>query len=328
MQRWRADEATADKARACEARRVVDDRRRAERKARTYVLTYLSRGRIVPPTRCDACGARSDELQFFHPDPNAVRLLVWLCPNDRRVVRAARRPVIPHWEWPGHVEPPPTRPRWPRFALAEVWQEAGNIALARVAAHLRSESEKADVFMSAFLRAAGDTERHNLIGHGLGLLRGLDDRARAAAALFAWVPYGIADVDAFVRRFVLDTKARFARARAEAEPRFLADDEDYIASRGVVPVFDPRPRRRRHDSRRSIEPDAIGDVPAAPPQRPYVPPAGQRPQTLNDAFLARLDSLEAEHDARIAEIMARVAARPKRNEATTRELEEGPRPPD
>jgi hypothetical protein len=312
MRNWRnsPDEATQKKVRACEARRVRDDRRAAELRARVYVWTYLRRGRLVPPTRCDACGARTAELRFYHPDPLQKRLLVWLCPSDRRAVPAARRAVIPHWSWPGHLEPLPTRPRWPRFALDAAWRDAADAALARTIAHLRSESEKADVYMSAFFRAAGEGERRRLVGHGLGLLRAApEDRASIPTAWASWTAYGDPRVDEYVRRFVRDTKARFARARAEVEPRFLGDDEDYVADRGVIPVFEVRLRRRRHDAKRPAASDAIGFVPKPPEKKIPVPVSEQRPaHALDDAFFARLDALEAEHDARVAEIMARVDA--------------------
>jgi hypothetical protein len=310
MKKWRTSSRSRPKALACERRRNDDARRREERRAHSYVSSYLKRGRIVPPTRCDACGGFSADLRYFHPNPAERRVILWLCPSDRRAVPASGQRVIPHWEWPGHVTPLPTRPRWPRFALEPLWRDAGESALGRVARYLRGPAEEADAFVSGFLRAAGERERHNLVGHGLGLLR--VDRA----SLDAWSPYGDERVDGFVRRYVRDELARFARARAAAEPRHVVD-EDWLWSRGVTPAYPARVRRRRRDGARSFVPDAIGDVPLPPPTsttaRPHVDAA-----PLDDALLDRIDAAAAEHDARMAAIMDRIAAYSRRPAAPPR----------
>ncbi len=92
---------------------------RQEVAARAYVWSYLRRASITPATCCERCGA-SSALSFFHPDPAAVREVVWLCKSCRKRVRATGEPVTLTWVWPGQlgeprkvvpVERPQRRPR-------------------------------------------------------------------------------------------------------------------------------------------------------------------------------------------------------------------------
>lgn len=288
MAAWRREHPAA--ARAAEERRS-DDRRVEERQARSYVSSYLRRGRIVPPPFCDRCGQQKT-LTFYHPDPADCRRLLWLCASDRKAVPAGGFAVVPHWEWPGHVEPLPTAPRWERFEAAET----------RVATALRAASaadgvtpaQHREIFVAAFFRGSSMGERRALFGAGLAALR--------KKTLATWAPYREPRVDDELRSWVTEELRRWDRARARTAPKFTSD-EDRIAEVEVRPRFSPRLRRRS-----GTAVDAIGHVSAPPP--PRAQPSAPAARTLDDALLERIDADLAAFDRDFEMILARIASGP------------------
>ena len=301
MQKWRKENPAA--ARAADARRT-DERRVLERRARSYVSAYLRRGRIVPPPFCDRCSRRAT-LSFYHPDPAQRRQLLWLCAADRRAVAAGRFPVVPHWEWPGHVEPLPTAPRWPRFAADAARVDAATVAVARVAN--LTPGQQREIFAAAFFRGADPNERRSLFGAGLAQLR--------RGTIAAWEPYGEPQADEVLRAWIRDEHRRWEHERVAAAPRFVTD-EDLIAEREIVPRFEARLPRRRG---RAFNLDAIGSVPRPPALSPTTPAPPPRP--LDESLLEALDADLAEFDRRMEAILARVdaATRPQRTPEPTRD---------
>lgn len=287
MRQWRKKNPSA--AREADQRRT-DERRLLEMRARTYVSAYLRRGRIVPPPFCDRCGRRTT-VSFYHPDPLERRVLLWLCADDRRAVAAGRFPVVPHWAWPGQIEPLPTAPRWPRFAAEPRRVDAASAAV--VALANATPAQEREIFAAAFFRGADPAERRSLFGAGLAQLR--------SETIAMWEPYGDPRVDSILRAWIRDEYRRWERERVTAAPRFITD-EDVIAERAVVPRFDSRPPRRPG---RAVALDAIGSVPRPPTmtQRAPLPP---RP--LDESLLRRLDDELAEFDRRMEAILGRVDA--------------------
>jgi hypothetical protein len=297
MARWRRENPA--QARAAEERRS-DERRVEERKARSYVSAYLRRGRIVPPPFCDRCG-QQEKLTFYHPDPSDRRRLLWLCVSDRRAVPAGGFAVVPHWDWPGHIEPLPTAPRWERFVAEEPRVEAA-LHAARTVPDV-SASQRREIFAAAFFRGSNPGERRALFGAGLGAMR--------KKTIAAWSPYADPRVDDELRAWITDEYRRWDRARVTNAPRFITD-EDRIAELEIAPRFTARFRRRGA----SGVVDAIGYVPAPPAPRdlPVVPA-----QPLDDALLERVDADLAAFDRRLEAILARVAAGPPKRAEPTEE---------
>jgi hypothetical protein len=296
MARWRKTNPEA--ARAAEERRT-DERRAAERRARSYVSAYLRRGRIVPSPVCDRCGQRK-AVVFYHPDPLERRRILWLCDSDRRAVAAGGFAVVPHWEWPGHVEPLPTAPRWERFA--DVGGEDVTIALrAANAVPGLTPSQWREQFATSFFRGAHRNERRALFGSGLAALR--------KKTIATWAPYKDPRVDDVLRLWVADEFRRWDGARRSNAPR-IETDEDRIADREVRPRFTARLRRRK-----GAMVDAIGIV-AIPPASAFEQqraPIVARP--LDDALLERVDADLAAFDLELEAILARVAAGPPKRTA-------------
>jgi hypothetical protein len=253
------------------------------------VAAYLRRGRIVPPPICDRCGQRAT-VSPYHPDPAQRRVLLWLCEADRRAVPAAGFSVVTHWTWPGHIEPLPTAPRWPRFHASTARIDGATDAIAPYDAV--TPAHRREMFAAAFFRGSDAGERRALFGAGLAALR--------AHAIATWSPYGDARADDPLRLWIAEEHRRWERARITTAPRFEIDD-DRIAERAVKPRFFARVRRR---AGRAI--DAIGSVPAPPPHRtkPLAPAAPVAP--ADDALLERVDAELAAFDRRLEEILARV----------------------
>jgi hypothetical protein len=98
--------------------------------AARYVRMYLKRGAIAPPDACERCEVPTQvspsrplrPLLPFHPDPAQKRLVVWLCADCRRRVRATREPLTLSWTWPGITAPrsrkPPDLPEHVATAIA------------------------------------------------------------------------------------------------------------------------------------------------------------------------------------------------------------------
>ena len=297
MRLWRKKNPTA--AREADRRRT-DDRRLLERRARSYVSAYLRRGRIVAPPFCDRCGKRGT-LSYYHPDPSERRSLLWLCPADRRAVAAGRFAVVPHWEWPGHVEPLPTAPRWPRFSCDADRIDAALTAVSRLPD--LTPGQQREIFVAAFFRGRDLNERTQLFGCGLARLR--------IGTLADWAPYGISAADDVLRGWVRDELRRWERGRLEAAPRFITD-EDRIAERQVIPRFASRPPRRRG---RFAAEDAIGYVPR-PPAHVELPKVAAAP--LDERLLERVDAELVAFDRELDAILARIAGGlqpPRRDDA-------------
>jgi len=290
MARWRRENPAA--ARAVEERRT-DERRAAERRARSYVSAYLRRGRIVPSPVCDRCGMRK-AVTFYHPDPLERRSMLWLCAADRRAVAAAGFAVVPHWEWPGHVEPLPTAPRWDRFTPVD----DATIALAKdasVAAGELAPSQRRELFAAAFFRGAHRDERRKLFGSGLAALR--------KKTIATWAPYNDPRVDDELRLWVADEFRRWDRARLTYAPR-LETDEDRIADREVRPRFSARIRRRAANAFA----DTIGTIARPPAPREHRAPIDAPP--ADDALLERVDAELEAFDRQMEAILARIARGP------------------
>lgn len=294
MARWRRENPEA--ARAAEERRT-DERRAAERRARSYVSAYLRRGRIVPSPICDRCGQRK-ALTFYHPDPLDRRSVLWLCVSDRRAVAAAGFAVVPHWEWPGHVTPLPTAPRWERFVPVD----DATVAIAKRAADATADlapAQRRELFANAFFRGAHREERRSIFGSGLAALR--------KKTISTWSPYNDPLVDDELRLWVAEEFRRWDRARVAHAPR-IETDEDRIADREVRPRFPARVRRR------SAMTDAIGIVPRppAPLSAPHVPTVAP---PLDDALLERVDAELEAFDREMEAILARIARGPTKRTA-------------
>lgn len=73
-----------------------------EHAARANVALYLRRGKIWPPTMCEACGGRTP-VSAWHPDPAHWREVAWLCRPCRRLARATGGTIVLTWQWPGHT---------------------------------------------------------------------------------------------------------------------------------------------------------------------------------------------------------------------------------
>jgi hypothetical protein len=288
MARWRREH--PESAKAAERRRM-DDRRAEEVRARAYVASYLRRGRIVPPTTCDRCGRRAEVLPY-HPDPGQRRVLLWLCESDRRAVPAANYAVVPHWTWPGHIEPLPTAPRWERFRADEARVSAALAASAALSGV--SPVVGREMFAAAFFRRVEPVERRSLFGAGLRAIR---DRR-----IEQWRPYGDARVDDLLRPWIAEEHRRWQRERAAAAPAFETD-EDRVAERAIRPK---RPARTRRVTGEKKHLDAIGTVPRPPSAAPRTPASAGRIEPLTDELLERYDAELAAFDVRLAEIMARV----------------------
>jgi hypothetical protein len=288
MARWRRENPEA--ARAAEERRT-DERRAAERRARSYVSAYLRRGRIVPSPLCDRCGQRK-ALTFYHPDPMERRRILWLCESDRRAVAAGGFAVVPHWEWPGHVDPLPTAPRWPRFINVDEESIAHALRATATAADLQP-SQRRELFASAFFRGPHRGERRSLFGSGLAALR--------KKTIATWTPYGDPRVDDELRLWVADEFRRWDRTRTANAPR-IETDEDRIAEREMRPRFTARIRRRVGNAML----DTIGTVPRPPTFRalPHKSPGVVQP--LDDALLERVDADLAAFDREMEAILERV----------------------
>jgi hypothetical protein len=299
MARWRKENPEA--ARAAEERRT-DERRAAERRARSYVSAYLRRARIVPSPVCDRCGQRK-AVTFYHPDPLERRRILWLCDSDRRAVAAGGFAVVPHWEWPGHVEPLPTAPRWERFA--DVDGESVTMALrAAEAVPSLAPSLRREQFATAFFRGVHRNERRALFGSGLAALR--------KKTIATWAPYKDPRVDDELRLWVADEFRRWDSARLSNAPR-IETDEDRIAEREVRPRFTARLRRRNGNAMV----DAIGTVamPPASASGQQRTPSVVRP--LDDALLERVDADLAAFDRELEAILARVARGPTKRGGLT-----------
>lgn len=298
MATWRKK--NPDAARAAEKRRT-DERRAAERRARSYVSAYLRRGRIVPSPLCDRCGRRS-AVAFYHPDPLQPRVLLWLCPSDRRAVAAGGFAVVPHWEWPGHVEPLPTAPRWNRFAVVS----DDVVALARREADAPAgllPSQRRELFANALFRALPVGERRAVFGSGLAAMR--------KKSLDAWAPYRDPRVDDELRRWVIDEFGRWDRARFAHAPRFETD-EDRVAEREIRPRFGARLRR----GSKGAMPDAIGAVPRPPAATTRGAARIEAASPPDDELLERVDAQLAAFDRQMDEILARIAGATKRRSPT------------
>jgi hypothetical protein len=296
MARWRRENSEA--ARAAEDRRT-DERRAAERRARSYVSAYLRRGRIVPSPICDRCGQRK-ALTFYHPDPLDRRRVLWLCAADRRAVAAGGFAVVPHWEWPGHIEPLPTAPRWERFT--PVGDETVSVALrACAAAAGLAPPQRRELFANAFFRGPHRDERRPLFGSGLAALR--------KKSITTWTPYNDPRVDDELRLWVAEEFRRWDRARLAHAPR-IETDEDWIAEREVRPRFTARIRRRSGN----VMTDAIGVIARPPasassPRPPIVAPP------LDDALLERVDAELEAFDREMEAILARIARGPSKRDS-------------
>ena len=292
MARWRRVNPTA--ARLAEDRRT-DERRVAERRARSYVSSYVRRGRIVPPPVCDRCGQRK-LVTFFHPDPAERRRLLWLCDSDRRAVAAGGFAVVPHWEWPGHIAPLPTAPRWNRFAIAAETWIAGALRAAD-AIPSQQPAQRRELFTRAFFRDVHRSERRDVFGSGLAALR--------AKTIATWTPYNDPRVDDELRLWVADEFRRWDRARLASVPRFETD-EDRIAEREVRPRFTARIRRRIGNGMT----DAIGTVPVPPPTPATRPPSLAAARQLDDTLLERVDAELEAFDRELEAILGRIARGP------------------
>lgn len=303
MARWRRENPVA--AKQAEGRRT-DERRLAERRARSYVSAYLRRGRIVPSPFCDRCGQRK-ALTFYHPDPMERRRILWLCESDRRAVAAAGFAVVPHWEWPGHVEPLPPAPRWDRFTPADDAWITHALRAADAVPDLRP-SQRRELFASTFFRGAHRNERRMLFGSGLAALR--------KKTIATWSPYNDCRVDDELRLWVADEFRRWDSARIANTPRFETD-EDRIAEREVRPRFTARIRRTSGNAMS----DAIGHVPRPPTLAP-TPPIGTPVPPLDDALLERVDAELAAFDKELDAILARIARGPS-SRVTTETEDEG-----
>jgi hypothetical protein len=287
MARWRR--VNPNGSRAAEARRT-DDRRAEEVRARAYVASYLRRGRIVPPPTCDRCGQRA-EVVPYHPDPAQRRVLLWLCRADRRAVPAGGFAVVPHWTWPGHIEPLPTAPRWERFRADEtraVTALAATAALGDVSPVVARE-----LFAAAFFRRVQLGERRAVFGAGL--------RAIRERRIAQWAPYADPRIDELLRPWIAEEHRRWQRARFAAAPPFETD-EDRIAERAVRPKRLARVRRAV-GGKKYLE--AIGRVPRPPSASAVAIPA-HAAEPLSEELLERFDAELAAFDVRLAEIMARV----------------------
>jgi hypothetical protein len=138
---------------------------RQEVAARAYVWSYLRRASITPATVCERCGAGAPV--FFHPDPAAVREIVWLCKSCRKRVRATGEPVTLTWVWPGElgeprsvvpVERPGRRPRRDRSSSPPELGPADPAAMRRAlsAAELAAAEAAAEAANDERYRAQAD----------------------------------------------------------------------------------------------------------------------------------------------------------------------------
>jgi hypothetical protein len=239
-------------------------------------------------------------LTFYHPEPLDHRRLLWLCASDRRVVAAAGLAVVPHWDWPGHVEPLPTAPRWERFAPVD--DETIAIAQrASAAAGGLAPSQRRELFASAFFRGAHRDERRAVFGSGLAALR--------KKSIETWAPYKDTRVNDELRLWVADEFRRWDRARLAYAPR-IETDEDRIAEREVRPRFPVRIRRRSANAM----PDGIGTMPRPPSALSDRRVPTVAPPPLDDALLARVDAELEAFDRQIEAILARIARGPTKRD--------------
>ena len=255
----------------------------------------------MPSPVCDRCGLRKP-VTFYHPDPLERRRILWLCDSDRRAVAAGGFAVVPHWEWPGHVEPLPTAPRWDRFAGVEAQSLTIALRAADALPNL-APSQRREQFATAFFRGTHRNERRAIFGSGLAALR--------KKTIATWAPYKDPRIDDVLRLWVADEFRRWDSARLASAPR-IETDEDRIAEREVRPRFTARLRRR--NGKTMV--DAIGTV-AMPPARTILPhhaPSIARP--LDDALLERVDADLAAFDLELEAILARVAAGPPKRSAS------------
>jgi hypothetical protein len=296
MRRWRQKK-NPETQKAADLRRL-DERRTAELRARAYIWSYLRRGRIVAPTTCDVCG-RERLLWFYHPDPEQKRLIVWLCEEHRKTVRANQIAVVRHWDWPGHLEPPPTAPRWARFTATPEQHERATRAAAAVS-RLGAATQRI-AYVSAFFAEDGPAVRRAVLGAGL----------RALRANAPWTPYGNPEIDQQISLWVRDELARFEHERRAAEPRRDFEEEEAPdPDRQMKPRYTPRKGRRKDIT-------TIGSV-AVPPAAAPRPASGTPARTLDDTILDEWDARLAEHDR----FMADFATRLKAGLPSTRDREE------
>jgi hypothetical protein len=186
---WERSCRTCARIRAAKARRRPrtteplprTEQARQEVAARAYVWAYLRRGSLTPATCCERCGAGAPV--FFHPDPRAVREIVWLCKSCRKRVRATGEPVTLTWVWPGvladeprtvvPVERPERRPRRDRVASSPPAPPAD----ARPRSPERFDDEAALARIDAAL-AARFAEVEAINARVTGALAGLRNRQR------------------------------------------------------------------------------------------------------------------------------------------------------
>jgi len=97
QKRWRQRAPDAERGRQ---RERTEEEQLAD-KARAYVWTYLRRGKLLPPEKCQICGA--GPVVFWHPDVGQPCEIVWLCRRDRDRVASTLDPIKMTWLWPGRT---------------------------------------------------------------------------------------------------------------------------------------------------------------------------------------------------------------------------------
>lgn len=90
---------------------VDSESRLNQKRAYSYVRSYLTRGSIQPPAACEFCQRKIEKVTgskifAWHPNPVFKREIIWLCKDCRQAIRVTRPLLILTWKWPGTSEEP------------------------------------------------------------------------------------------------------------------------------------------------------------------------------------------------------------------------------
>lgn len=220
------------------------------------VNTYLQRGAISPPMRCDECRSWVGDPRreaVFGPskgrltpvfDPAATyREPAWLCPSCRRTLRRTGGIVERHWLWPGHDLP-----------AGRAWFNKEAHAKAIEAARGADVAQQPRVYCETYLLLSGSADRWLVRCRArYGPLTG-DRRfdaawrayahawwARGRSALETDEPIGTAQIEpARPRSLRCSTLARKAAPRFVPPPVRLSTEEQLAALDSAMAQFDAR----------------------------------------------------------------------------------------